>query len=258
MRYLLSVSLHVSWKAGAKDETKLSAQNVLKLCVKNVFDNAVPLQVSSARWLILHTCMGISYTSCLCDFAHAREIMVLQLKQWTFCWGEFYLRYQKLPKASVWIEHSKLSHLKCSLGLLGVESSNPNIHMSMCNEQKLLWHYFCFHSHPTMLVSCQSPWTCGTRLSGTRMQTKTAVYSEETKVHLKQSLWTNILNPQALAVLTAVFYHINVSCVFRQLKIEAPCVTHSGCCSASRISVHVLAHLKHAQKNTKGQVCLPV
>lgn len=58
------------------------------------------------------------------------------------------------------------------------------------------------------------------------MQTKAAVSSEEMKVHLKQSLWTHVLSPQALVVLTAVFHHINMSCVVRQLKIEAPCVTH--------------------------------
>lgn len=48
--------------------------------------------------------------------------------------------------------------------------------------------------------------------------------SEEIKLHLKESLWTHVLSPQALAVLTAVFHRINVSCVFRQLKIEAPSV----------------------------------
>lgn len=48
--------------------------------------------------------------------------------------------------------------------------------------------------------------------------------SEEMKVNLKLSLWTHVLNLQALVVLTAVFHHISVSCVFRQLKIEAPCV----------------------------------
>lgn len=58
---------------------------------------------------------------------------------------------------------------------------------------------------------------------GTRVQTKAPVSSEEMKVLLKQ-VWIQVLNPHVLAVLTAVFYHINVSCVFRQLKIEAPCV----------------------------------
>lgn len=179
--------------------------------------------------------------------------MVLQLNQLTFCWGKFYLRYQKIPQVSLWIEHSKLPHLKCSRGLLGVESTNPKIHMSICNQQRLLWHYFCFHSCPTMLVSCQSPWTCGARLSGTRVQAKTAVSREEMKVYLKQSLRTDILNPQALAVLTAVFYRINVSCVFRQLKVEAPCVTHNGCCSASRISVQVLAHLSRHRRTWRAR-----
>lgn len=45
MGYLLLASLHVNCKViGAEDETKLLAQTVLKLCAKNVFDNAVPLQ----------------------------------------------------------------------------------------------------------------------------------------------------------------------------------------------------------------------
>jgi len=74
-----------------------------------------------------------------------------------------------------------------------------------------------------MLASCQSPWTCGAKLIGTRVQTKAGVNSEKMRGCLEQ-VWTQAPNPQVLAVLTAVFHHINVSCVFGQLKIETPCV----------------------------------
>ena len=92
--------------------------------------------------------------------------------------------------------------------------------MSVCNQQKLLCDTFSFMSHDASILSVtlnlwsQIEWHQGADKDS----------SEEMKVHLKQSVWTHVLNLQAVALLTAVFHHINVSCVFRQLKIEVPCV----------------------------------
>lgn len=88
---------------------------------------------------------------------------------------------------------------------------------------------------------------------------KAGVNSEEMKGCLKQ-VWTQAPNPQVLAVLTAVFHHINVSCVFRQLKIETPCV-----CDTKQLLFNIKIFCPDVgtyktcvvlQMNTKGQAYL--
>lgn len=113
----------------------------------------------------------------------------------------------------------KLSHLKCSRGLLGEESSNPKICMNICNKQN--WSSGSSHSCSMMLMSCRSPWTqsqvewCQAAGKGT----SGLQGNESTLEEVNLDICTQIS-----AVLTAVLHYISVSCALGHLKIEAACV----------------------------------